>query len=170
MPKTYPTLTDVATGDVLTASAYNNLLANARNMRVPPACSVYFGTATTYTQDTDIPWTAEDFANTDGMWTSGATVTIQTAGLYLVTFSGRLTSTSSSSARALVLFSGATTDLQGQAETTSDFRWAISCVRSLAALSTLTARVQGGGLGTITLQGNTDLRPTLTATWLGQVS
>jgi hypothetical protein len=166
----YTTLGTVAPGDVLRANsgtaAYNNVIGNIDALRVPPAVSVYYGTATTYTQDTDIVWTNEDY-DTDGMWASGASVTIQTAGLYVVTFTGRATSTSSAGARAALLFSG-DPDGQSSAETTSDFRWSLSMVRSLSASDTITARLQWGG--TITLQGNTNLRPTLTVTWLGQVS
>ena len=132
-------------------------------------CSVYFGTNTTYTQDTDISWTAQDFTNTDGMWTSGGNITIQTAGLYLVTFTGRATSTVSAGARA-VLNIADSPSVHGPEQATTDFRWSISLVRSFAASNTISARLQWSGGGTVTLQGSASLRPTLTATWLGQVS
>lgn len=170
MPKSYPDIGTFTAGQVLTAATMNDVGTNLDNFRVPASCSVYFGTATTYTQDTDIAWTAQDYTTTDSMWTSGATVTIGTAGLYLVTFSGRATSTTSAGARAAISFSGTTTEVQGQEQSTTDFRWSISAVRSLAAASTLTARLQWSGSGTVTLQGASDLRPTLTATWLGQVA
>lgn len=169
MAKTYNTFTNVATGDVYTASQHNAILTNLGNYRVPPMCSVYFGTASTYTQDTDISWTAQDFTNTDGMWTSGANITVQTAGLYLVTFTGRATSTISAGARA-VLNLATSPSVHGQEQTTTDFRWSISLVRSFAVSDTIAARVQWSGSGTVTLQGTASLRPTLTATWLGQVS
>ena len=169
MAKTYNPLDSVTVGSVLTASDYNKAVENSNNFRVPPSCSVYFGTTSTYTENTDIAWTAQDYTNTDSMWTSGATVTINTAGLYLITFTGRATNTSSTGARAVLLFSGTTTELQTQAETTTDFRWSMSAVRSLAAASTMTARLQWSP-GTVTLAGASDLRPTLTVSWLGQVS
>jgi hypothetical protein len=169
MAKTYNTISTFTSGQVLTAAQMNEIGTNSNNYRVPASCSVYFGTNSTYTENTDIAWTAQDYTNTDSMWTSGATVTINTAGLYLVTFTGRATNTSSTGARAVLLFSGTTTELQSQAETTTDFRWSISAVRSLAAASTLTARLQWSP-GTVTLQGASDLRPTLTVSWLGQVS
>jgi hypothetical protein len=166
MAKTYNTIPTVSTGDVYTATAHNNIVTNVNNYRVPPAVSVYYGTATTYTQDTDIVWTNQDY-DTDDMWASGASVTIQTTGLYLVTFTGRATSTSTAGARAVLLLSG-DPDAQASEQTTADYRWSISVVRSLTAADTVTARVQWSG--TVTMQGNTNLRPTLTVTWLGQVS
>jgi hypothetical protein len=38
MAKTYNTFTDVATGEVLTATNFNNVLENVGNYRVPPMC------------------------------------------------------------------------------------------------------------------------------------
>jgi len=169
MPKTYNTIPTVSTGDVYTATAHNAIGTTINSMRVPPMCSVYFGTNTTYTQDTDISWTAQDFTNTDGMWTSGGNITIQTAGLYLVTFTGRATATVSAGARA-VLNIADSPSVHGPEQSTTDFRWSISLVRSFAASNTISARLQWSGSGTVTLQGSASLRPTLTATWLGQVS
>ncbi len=169
MPKTYNTIPTVSTGDVYTATAHNAIGTTINSMRVPPMCSVYFGTNTTYTQDTDISWTAQDFTNTDGMWTSGGNITIQTAGLYLVTFTGRATATVSAGARA-VLNIADSPSVHGPEQATTDFRWSISLVRSFAASNTISARLQWSGSGTVTLQGSASLRPTLTATWLGQVS
>ena len=168
MPKTFTNLTAVATGDLLAATTHNNLLTTVNNHTVPPAVSVYFGTATTYTEGTSISWTAEDY-DTDAMWTSGASITIQTAGVYVVTFTGRATSTVSASARAALTVS-TSPRAQGQEQTTTDFRWSISLTRSFEAAATIAANVQWGGGGTITLQGNTDMRPTLTATFLGKTA
>ena len=169
MAKTYNTIGTFTAGAILTAAQMNAIGTNVNNYRVPPACSVYFGTNTTYTQDTDISWTAQDFTNTDGMWTSGGNITIQTAGLYLVTFTGRATSTVSAGARA-VLNIADSPSVHGPEQATTDFRWSISLVRSFAASNTISARLQWSGGGTVTLQGSASLRPTLTATWLGQVS
>ena len=169
MAKTYNTIGTFTAGAILTAAQMNAIGTNVNNYRVPPACSVYFGTNTTYTQDTDISWTAQDFTNTDGMWTSGGNITVQTAGLYLVTFTGRATATVSAGARAVLNLAGSPS-VHGPEQTTTDFRWSISLVRSFAASDTIAARVQWSGSGTVTLQGSASLRPTLTATWLGQVS
>lgn len=207
--------TNVATGDVLTATRYNNeVVGNAlaggpiyattvardaaitapfagqrafvtgtnvnyqyngtawvspQALSVPPSCSVYFGTTSTYTQDTDIVWTAQDYTAVDTMWVSGANITTTTAGLYLFTFTGRATNTVSNGARAVILISGTTTEAQGQEQTTTDFRWSISLVRSMTAAQTVQARVQWAS-GVTTLQGATDLRPTLTGTYLGKIA
>ena len=140
-----------------------------QTLTVPPSCSVYFGTTSTYTQDTDIVWTAQDYTAVDTMWVSGANITTTTAGLYLFTFTGRATNTVSNGARAAILISGTTTEAQTPSETTTDFRWSLSLVRSMTAAQTVQARVQWSS-GVTTLQGGTDLRPTLTGTYLGKIA
>jgi hypothetical protein len=40
MPKTYNTFTNVSTGDVLTATNFNNVLTNVNNYRKPPLLRV----------------------------------------------------------------------------------------------------------------------------------
>lgn len=135
---------------------------------VPPSVSVGFGTTSTYTQDTNIVWTTADY-NTDTMWTSGATVTVKTAGIYLVTFMGRATSTLSANLNAYIIAGSAGAyDTQVSYPATTDARWSMSTVRSLAVSDTIFGRIQWSGGGTITLQGATSMRPTLTATFLGK--
>lgn len=139
-------------------------------LSVPPSVSVGFGTTSTYTQDTNIVWTTADY-NTDTMWTSGATVTVRTAGIYLVTFMGRATSTVSASGNAYINAGTAGAyDTQVSFPATTDVRWSLSTVRSLAVNDTIFARLQWSGAGTITLQGTTSMRPTLTATFLGKTA
>ena len=90
MAKTYNTIPSVATGDLLTATAWNNQATNVNNYRVPPAVRV---TRSTSNQSITLPsyvqWNnAAASFDTDGMWSSGANtrLTINTAGLYLVTW------------------------------------------------------------------------------------
>ena len=89
MPKTFTNLTTVATGDLLAATAHNNLLTTVNNHTVPPMCkatknatqSIPHATATVITLPT------EDY-DTDGMHsTLGNTsrITIATDGVYTVT-------------------------------------------------------------------------------------
>ena len=176
MAKTYNTLGTVAPGDVLRANsgtaAYNGVITNVNNYRVPPMCSVTLTTTADYTQDTNIVFTSENY-DTDGMFApSSADVTIKTAGIYLVTFTGRATSTSSANFQPVIRLAGANDpgeevqQLFGAAVT--DARFSVSAVRSLAVNDVINARIQWSG--TITLQGGTTQSPTLTATWLGQSS
>jgi hypothetical protein len=97
MAKTYNTFTNVSTGDVLTATNFNNIVTNVNNYRVPPMCLIT-RTATqsiNNTTDTLIAFTAGatfDTGTTDSpsdpMFSSGTntTITIRTAGIYLVSF------------------------------------------------------------------------------------
>lgn len=88
MAKTYNSIPTVSTGDVYTATAHNNIVTNVNNYRVPPMCQVYRSTDLTgYTNQAAISWSAEAF-DTDDMWSSGTNVTINTAGVYAVTFQG----------------------------------------------------------------------------------
>ena len=88
MAKTYNTFTDVATGEVLTATNFNNVLENVGNYRVPPMCSVS-KTATSY-PTASFQYLAADTENfdTDAMHdnvTNNSRITPTTAGIYLFT-------------------------------------------------------------------------------------
>jgi len=86
MAKTYNTISTFTAGQVLTAAQMNDLGENSNNYRVPPMCLVYRSTDLTgYTHNTAITWDAEGH-DTDGMWSSGTDVTIQTSGVYLLHF------------------------------------------------------------------------------------
>lgn len=101
MAKTYPALTDVATGDVLTADAYNGLLTNVRNVRVPPMCRIVRTTGQSVVKDTWAfvdTWsdTATGAYDTDSMWTTPNNyVEIPVAGAYLVQYGGAWTGNTS---------------------------------------------------------------------------
>jgi hypothetical protein len=97
MAKTYNTFTDVTVGSVLTATDYNEVLENVENYRVPPICALrrttlftmaaantdYAITFTTANEDAD---TETPTGMHDGS-TNTDRITIQTAGVYLVTAS-----------------------------------------------------------------------------------
>lgn len=88
MPKTYNTFTNVSTGDVLTATNFNNVLTNVGNYRVPPMCRLFnSATVTPYTTNTAITWNSESYDTDDMHSTSVNTsrITFQTAGVYLCT-------------------------------------------------------------------------------------
>ena len=134
----------------------------------PPMASATITTTTAYTQDTDISWTSENYDN-DAMFSpTSSSMTVKTAGVYLVTFVGRATSTTSAGYNAVIRLAGGNDpgeEIQVSSAATADARWSMSAVRKMAVNDTITARLQWSG--TITLQGGTTISPTLTATWLG---
>lgn len=186
MAKTYTTLTSVSTGDVLTATNYNNLQTNSNNYRVPPAIQVRrTSNLTSYVSDATITWqsTGYDTESTgsspsDPMWSSGTNpdrVTIKTAGLYLVVFKGYLTATATLSLVQPSIRKNGTSvcDTYATIYASANGLWSQSVVLSLAATDYLTASVfiSGGSayiIGGTASEGNT--QTTLTATWVGQAS
>lgn len=177
MAKTYNTIPTVATGDVYTATAHNNIATNVNNYRVPPMCRVYRNAALNHTNNgnfQDVSFDTESFTQTDsGMWTVGDPTLIytKTAGLYLFTasleFAANATgfrgaslvhSTAGRIAYSFVLNVGAG----------GGTALALSSVASCSATDTIKLQgfqSSGGNLGYSTGQVFH-----LSATWLGQVS
>lgn len=91
MAKTYNTFTNVATGDVYTASQHNAILTNLGNYRVPPMALTTITANQTVASgsNTKLALDAATFQTDDTMVTSGAAgrITVNTAGVYLVAFS-----------------------------------------------------------------------------------
>jgi hypothetical protein len=86
MAKTYTAAGTVAAGDVYTAAAHNIIATDVNNFIVPPLCRVRRATTQSIANSTDtfVSYTIEDF-DTDGMFTATSdTITIQTAGVYIV--------------------------------------------------------------------------------------
>ena len=93
MPKTYGTVATFTAGSVLTAAQLNVAGTAINNLVVPPMVSVYrSSTLSAYTSGTAITWQASHY-DTDGMWTSGSSIAINTTGLYSVSFIGHFTCT-----------------------------------------------------------------------------
>lgn len=87
MAKTYTSLTSISTGDVLTATNYNNLQTNSNNFRVPPSCQAYHNTTQAIATGTwtALTWNSENW-DTDTIHdtsTNPTRFTTTTAGLYL---------------------------------------------------------------------------------------
>ena len=179
MAKTYNTFTNVATGDVYTAASHNAILTNVNNYRVPPSCQVRRTTNLTgYTSDAAITWESEAF-DTDDMWASSPNptrITIATAGLYLVTFSGKVDATATLTlAHANMSVNGnLVTGQFGSVLSNVTSRFTLSTLLNLAANDYITCAVGlvGGSAyiinGSATAQDSTQTR--CTVTWLGQVS
>jgi hypothetical protein len=99
MPKTYTAAGTVSAGDVYTAAAHNIIATDVNNLIVPPAVRCIRSTDLSYTLGAAIAFDGEDY-DTDDMHstaTNTSRITIQTAGIYLVTahiyttFTGTLT-------------------------------------------------------------------------------
>jgi D-alanyl-D-alanine dipeptidase len=189
MAKTYNTLAgDVSAGSVLTASAYNQLLTNARNYRIPPMCILHRTTAQTISNNTETVvqygTAAVDTGATespaDAMATTGASarITIKTAGVYQVSLQVAWTSVASTFIRAswIKWTSGATIRRIAPAEykvTDGSVATSMSTAVSLAVNDTLEGLVyhdRGSNLDIALYGGAGNLASVLSAVWIGQVS
>lgn len=175
MAKTYNTFTNVSAGSVLTASDYNNVLENVGNYRVPPMCQVYRSSdLTSYSSAAAISWNAEAF-DTDGMWSSGTNVTVNTTGVYHVNFyyyfSGSATI---SSAIALLNVDGVNVGEQHSVVTSGvNVLGSLDLTLSLTATDVLTAAISASGGSAYIVNGDastSNQQSRLTVTWIGQAS
>lgn len=177
MPKTYGTVTTFTAGSVLTAAQLNVASTAINNLVVPPACRVTRTTAQTITTSTwsFISFTSMTF-DTDGMTAVTDTkVTVQTAGLYLISaycdFGATATgnryvrieknaaTSSNGTGLAQNTTAGIATNALGQTVTT---------IASLSASDTVHLSVyqtSGGNTNT-----SIDLQPFLAMTWIGRTS
>ena len=177
MPKTYNTISTVSTGDVYTATAHNAIATNVNNYRVPPSCIVYRSSdLTSYSQGTAITWNAEAI-DTDGMWSSGTDVTIQTAGLYLLTLKGQVQGSATITAMGWRIAINGTQAVQSYTTSVNSgilTQNAVCLIASLAATNTVSANVTIGGGSAYIVKGgasvNSEGVTSLSVAWLGQVS
>ena len=173
MAKTYTAAGSATAGDVYTASAHNVIVTDVNNLVVPSTVSVRLTSDKTYTSASNISWDAEDF-DTDSMWASGTSISINTTGLYLVTFHGRVTGTSGFT---YVLPSIKQSGGEARIGTVSvisstDYRFNATALMSLSAASTLTFDVVFAGGGTVTLNGSDTQgsRTRASVCWIGQTT
>lgn len=175
MPKTYTSVPSVSTGDVYQASTYNTYTAtNVSNLIVPPMVQVRRTTnLTSYSSGTDITWESEAF-DTDDMWTSGASITIQTAGLYVVTFTGGFGATATlTRVFAGIVKSGTSIAEQECQGVSTGGGFSMAVITNCAAAATLTGRVTFTGGSAYVVNGNaseTGGQTRMTATWIGRTS
>ena len=85
MAKTYNTIPTVATGDVYTATAHNNIVENSNNFRVPPMCSAALTTSQSVPNNTETVLTfgSKTYETDSGIYGTNE-FAIQTAGVYLI--------------------------------------------------------------------------------------
>lgn len=180
MAKTYNSIPTVSTGDVYTATAHNNIVTNVNNYRVPPtAIAVRTTASAAYTLGTNISFesaTASGGHDTDSIWAAGSPtlLTIQTTGVYLITFNGYVTMASTGGVQTIVIMKGANSMCEMYLPNSgTNHLWSISHVASLVAGDTLAFRHTNGGSGAATIYGgasNSNTQTRAGITWLGQVS
>lgn len=183
MAKTFTSnLPAVSTGDVLTATAQNNLLTTLNSHTVPPAASTWLTTTiTNQTNNTAISFSSSTH-DTDSMFSAGSPtrLTFNTAGIYLVTFSGIMTAATTLT-YGLAWFSftgGATTAPYGASDSlaitsgTQSARWNISTVYNAAAADYVEGYLGFTATGNVSIDGttNNNVRARMTATFMGRTS
>jgi hypothetical protein len=107
------------------------------------------------------------------MWTSGSNITVNTTGLYSVTFAGVATATATLNiVEPLVYVNG--TQVLGQYTffTSTRAEWVMTATLSLAATNTISAGVSFAGGSAYVIKGNASNfeQTRLSATWLGRTS
>lgn len=181
MAKTYNTFTNVSTGDVLTATNFNNVLTNIAGYRVPPSCQVRrTSDLTSYTQTAKIAfqsaaWDTE--SPSDPMWAAGdaTKITIQTTGLYLVSFTGQLTATATMSVISPIIYVNNTNSSESYQSVVSGTSslFNVSGTYSLADGDYVEAGIGVSGGSAYVVKGAASIgagQTRLTVTWIGQVS
>ena len=183
MAKTYGTVTTFTAGSVLTAAQLNVAGGAINNLVLPPSAQIFRTANYTYTSasvvalnGTSATYSTPNAWDTDSMTGTASTITIQTTGLYVVTFIGNVTGTTTITQSIVgVQVNGTRQALHYAAESSvgTSAYWDMSVVLYLTASDALTGRVDVSGGGTLTISGTTtqDYTQTrLSATWIGRTS
>jgi hypothetical protein len=180
MPKTYTAAGSAVAGNVYTAAAHNVIVTDVNNFIVPPMCKLSSSAATSTTNATDtiIALGTSDF-DTDSMGTTGASarITINTAGVYLVSYSVTWGTSASGSRWATVSKNGVGSPVGGTGNgwtgtvpsSTSTTNNLSSFLLSLAAsdyLQLYVHQTSGGSLNAGTIGAGSFL----SAIWIGRTS
>ena len=175
MGKTYNTISTFVSGAILTANQMNGIGTNVNNYRVPPAIQLVRTTAINpYTSGAAITWSSATYdteSPSDPMWSSGGTVTIRTAGIYLITASLDIRTTSALTGNCYV-YTGGTLASYSIFREGSNPRVVANFIASYAVGNTVDVRVDFAGGGTVQINGAASGadQSRLNLTWLGQVS
>ena len=166
--------TATAGSTALTAAFWNEQVRDNTNfLYTPPMVQVRRTTnLTSYTSASAITWESEAF-DTDSMWSSGTTVTVNTAGIYLVTFSGFASGAATITLINPVVLRGAdlalTTNVNINAGINAYFT--VSGTLKFTAAQTVTARVDftGGSAYVVGGSGTEGIGQTrLSLTWIAK--
>ena len=172
MAKTYTNLTAVATGDVLTATNFNNAQTTINNHTVPPACKATRSSDLSFTTATTIAWNSEDF-DTDAMHdtaTNNTRITANTDGIYIVTLALSMTYTGTlTGANVELMKNGATFSYTSlQSSRTSDFVSAYTGITTAVATDYFEAKVTISGATALIVKADT--KCSFSAVWVGKTA
>jgi hypothetical protein len=170
MAKTYNTFTNVATGDVLTATNFNNLLTNTANYRVPPMCRLQGESGQSLLNSTTTTLNfpdANEVYDTDGMHSSvnATRITPTTAGVYLVTASFYMSGASTTRLFLGIQKNGSTVESHDVTAGLGLNNSTVLTANGTTDYFTVVAFQTSGG--TLTINNSFTF---FTATWLGQTS
>ena len=188
MAKTYNTIGTFVAGNVLTAAEMNEIGENSNNFRVPAGCKVRRDATQSIANNTQrlINWDAQSF-DTDGMFTaSSLTITINTAGIYIVQATVRYPLNTTSTRGAAIVRNATISGSGDSANVTAGVRIGVSyfdrspdtqsavsvtAVESLDVADTISViAYQNSGVALDT-GGQTTTEPTTCSViWLGQAS
>lgn len=174
MAKSYPDIGTFTSGQILTAATMNDVATNLDNNRSPAMCGLTRAATQSINNATDtlVQLDTSSF-DTDGMGTTGAAakITINTAGIYMVTCGASFAANTTGVRNISVWRNGSTgdriIDVQGYVTSvTSANTVTASRAVSLAAGAYIDLRVYQTSGVALNLQAQT----WLTATWLGATS
>ena len=186
MAKTYTAAGTVVAGDVYTAAAHNIIVTDVNNLIVKPMARASRSTDISIANATAtaLSFSVEDF-DTDGMYTAGnAIMTIQTAGVYLVTGSAGV-QIHPTGVRGLFLVRNPT--IGGSNAITAGLRIAnswtntvnagatntgltVTTLYNFSASDTVCVGIYQNAGGPLSITGTTTEQPSLSVTWIGQTS
>ncbi len=176
MAKTYTAAGTVSAGDVATAAAWNIIGADVNNLIVPPAVMVVrTSDLSSYTGDTAITWNSSIW-DTDTMFTSGTNVTINTAGIYIVTLNVYWQATATVSiANANFALNGNSVVGNYSGTTSGTAGWGnSSMLMNLSVSDVITGRVGFAGGSAYIVKGNAasqfNQQTRMGLSWIGRTS
>ena len=104
------TLMTIATGQPLPAAVVQQINDNDEWTQSPPSCAVYRSTAQNITSGAGISTLTPDtqLYDTDAMWSTGANVTCQTAGTYLISTTIRFAAQTDTTDRLVQIYHNGT--------------------------------------------------------------
>jgi hypothetical protein len=185
MAKTYTAAGTAVAGDVYTAAAHNIIVTDVNNLIVKPMARASRSTDISIANATAtaLAFSVEDF-DTDGMYTAGnAIMTIQTAGVYLVTGSAgvqihpngvrglfivRNATFSGSTITAGLRIANSWTNTVNAGATNTGLT--TTTLYNFSASDTVCVGIYQNAGGPLSVTGTTTEQPSLSVTWIGQTS
>ena len=181
MAKTYTAAGTVVAGEVYTAAAHNIIATDVNNLIVPPGARAVRTTNLSYTSNTAIAWESISAGggayDTDGMWSvaNASRLTINTAGVYVVTFNYYIAFTGTVTTYEAIIDSSALGSFIAhdvrQGSFTGQVIGSITFTGAFAVADYVSARVAlTGGSAYVFTGASATQRSGLSAAWVGRTS